>query len=154
MSLAAIITLIALALILLVIEILFVPGMILGSISLIMMGIGIWLTYKYHGTNTGHIMFACTALAGGGLTWWAFMSDVWTKVSVNSHVEGKANVIEHLSIKEGDTGKSISRISPMGKAEINNHMVEVQAFEGFIDHDQPIVVHKISSSKIIVKLKT
>lgn len=154
MSLTAIILLIALALILLVLEILFVPGMILGTISFIMMGAGIILAYKFHGDDVGHVVFVCTAIAGGGLTWWAFKTDVWTKVSVNTHIDGKANVIEHLGIKEGDTGTSISRLAPMGKALVSEHMVEVQAFEGFIDENREIVVHQVLNNKIIVKLKS
>ncbi len=154
MSLTAIIVLIALALILLVIEILFVPGMILGSISVIMMLVGVFLTYKYHGDTYGHVVLACTAVLGIGLTWWAFKSDVWTKVAVNSSVEGKANLIEHLGIAEGDVGTTISRLAPMGKALINSHTVEVSAYEGFIDQNSPVTVYKISSSKIIVKLKS
>ncbi|MCC7303194.1 MAG: NfeD family protein [Bacteroidia bacterium] len=154
MTLTGIILLIALALVLLVIEILFVPGMILGTISFLMMCAGVYLAYREHGDEVGHIVFACTALAGGGLTWWAFKTDVWTKVSVNTHMDGRANLIEHLNIKDGDTGQSVSRLAPMGKALLNGHLVEVQAFEGFIDENREIIVHQVSPAKIIVKLKT
>lgn len=154
MSLTAIILLIALALILLVLEILFVPGMILGTISVIMMGAGIILAYKFHGDDIGHVVLVCTAIAGGGLTWWAFKTDVWTKVSVNTHMDGRANVIEHLGIQEGDNGNSVSRLAPMGKAKLRDQIVEVQAFEGFIDENREIVVHQVLPNKIIVKLKT
>ena len=59
--------------------------------------------------------------------------------------EGKINV--------GDTGTTISRLNPMGKARINDVQTEVQVIEGFIDPNQDIVVVKVHQNKIFVKQK-
>ena len=57
-------------------------------------------------------------------------------------------------MKIGDTGKTISRLNPMGKALINSILVEVQATEDFIDEEKEITIEKIHQNKIFVKLKT
>jgi membrane-bound ClpP family serine protease len=151
MSLTAIIILILLALILLVIEILFVPGMILGIISFIMIGAGVYFAYESHGAITGHLVLAGSVLVGGGLVIWAFKSNVWTRVGVNNVMDGRANVIDENNVKVGDKGVAVSRLAPMGKAMINEQLLEVVAYEGFLDQNSPIEVYRLHGNRIIVK---
>jgi len=153
MSLVSIILLIIIGLILLMLEILFVPGMVLGFISVILMIIGIIFSFKDYGPTTGIIVLAGTTIASIASVYWAFHSALWKKLQVQSTMEGKANVLEEGAVKVGDTGKTISRLNPMGKALINNLLVEVQVIEGFIDQEKEITVVKIQQNKIFVKLK-
>lgn len=156
MSLVSIILLILVGLILLLLEILFVPGMVLGIISVILMITGIVFSYKEYGSTTGTIVLLSTATATLAAVWWAFKSNVWKKLGVQSSIESRVPAYmsgEEGSVKEGDTGKTISRLNPMGKAFIGSHQVEVQAIEGFIDQDIEIVVVKIQQNKIFVKQK-
>jgi membrane-bound ClpP family serine protease len=147
MSLTAIIILILLALILLVIEILFVPGMI----PFIMIGAGVYFAYESHGAITGHLVLAGSVLVGGGLVIWAFKSNVWTRVGVNNVMDGRANVIDENNVKVGDKGVAVSRLAPMGKAMINEQLLEVVAYEGFLDQNSPIEVYRLQGNRIIVK---
>ena len=154
MSLTAIILLILIGLILLIIEILFVPGMILGTIAVLMMITGIIFAFKDHGNTIGFTVLAGTGAATAAAVYWAFNSSIWKKMQVQSFIDGKANVIEEGSVKAGDIGKTISRLNPMGKALINNHQFEVQAVEGFIDENKEIEVIKVQGNKIWVKIKS
>ncbi|MFH1005863.1 MAG: NfeD family protein [Bacteroidota bacterium] len=151
MTLTSIILLILVGLILLMFEILFVPGMVLGFISIILMIVGIIFSYKNYGTTIGTIVLASTIVASIISVYWAFHSSLWKKLQIKSFIDGKANVIEEEKIKIGDTGKTISRLNPMGKAFINGIQVEVQSTDGFIDHEQDIIVVKVQQNKILVK---
>ncbi|MBI3500166.1 MAG: hypothetical protein HY063_00065 [Bacteroidetes bacterium] len=131
MSLTAIILLILLGLILLMLEILFVPGMVLGFISIVLMLVGIIFAFKDYGTTTGIAVFFGTGIATAAAVYWAFHSSLWKKLQVQSSIEGKANVLKE-EIKVGDEGKTISRLNPIGKAFIRNQQAEVQAMDGFI----------------------
>ncbi len=153
MTLTSIILLILLGLFLLMLEILFVPGMILGFVSVILMIVGIFFSYKNYGSSTGTIVLIGTALATVAAVYWAFRSNVWKKLGVQSAIDGKANVLEKDAVKPGDAGKTISRLNPIGKASINNLQVEVQTRDGFIDEDKDIEVVKVFQNKIFVKLK-
>ena len=153
MTLTSIILLILVGLILLIFEILFVPGMILGFISVVFMITGIIFAYKNYGTTTGTIVLASTTLASIVFVYYAFHSSLWKKLQVQSFIDGKTNVLEEQKIKADDTGKTISRLNPIGKALINNLLVEVQSTEGFIDHEENIVVVKVQQNKILVKLQ-
>lgn len=153
MTLTSIILLILLGIFLLMLEILFVPGMVLGFISVILMLVGIYFSFKDYGTTMGIIVFAGTTVASILSVYWAFHSPLWKKLKVQSLVDGKANALADGKINAGDTGKTISRLNPMGKALINNMTVEVQVIEGFIDPNKDITVIKVGQNKIFVKLK-
>ncbi len=56
-------------------------------------------------------------------------------------------------IKPGDTGVTISRLSPIGKARINNLVVEAKSTGEYIDPKTDIVVIRHEGSKVIVKPK-
>ncbi|MEW6470632.1 MAG: NfeD family protein [Bacteroidota bacterium] len=152
MSLTAIILLILIGLVLLVLEILFVPGMVLGIISVMLMIVGVIFAYRDFGTTTGTLVLSGTAVATFGAVYWAFRSNVWKKLQVQSSMEGKANVLK-VEILVGDTGRTISRLNPIGKAFIRSQQVEVQALDGFIDQDTEITVAKVQQNKIFVRQK-
>lgn len=152
MSLTAIILLILVGLMLLILEILFVPGMVLGIISIILMIAGVVVAYNDFGATTGTLVLSGTIVITLSAVYWAFRSNVWKKLQVHSFVEGKTNVLK-AEISIGDTGKTISRLNPVGKASIRNQQVEVQGIDGFIDQDTEITVVKIQQNKIFVKKK-
>ncbi len=152
MSIISIILLLLIGIFLLMLEILFVPGMVLGFISVILMIIGIIFSFRNYGTGTGFIVLVATGAATAAAVYWAFNSAIWKKMQVQSSMDGKANIHAEDVVKIGDSGKSISRLNPMGKAFINNIQVEVQATNGFIDQDKEIKVEKIQHNKIFVVL--
>ena len=153
MTITAIVLLILLGIFLLMLEILFVPGMVLGFISVILMLVGVIFTFKDYGTTAGVISLFSTGAATAVAVYWAFHSPLWKKIQVHSKIDGKANAEANGKINIGDTGKTISRLNPMGKALINNMLVEVQVIEGFIDQDKDITVKKVEQNKIFVTLK-
>lgn len=152
MTLTSIALLILLAIFLLIMEILFVPGMVLGIISVVLMIVGIIVSYKDYGTTVGTLVLAGTAVVTLAAVYLAFKSNMWKKIGVRSTMEGKANLQQEDACKIGDTGKTISRLNPIGKAIINNLMLEVQTQDGFIDEQKDIVVIKIQHTKIFVRV--
>ena len=59
----------------------------------------------------------------------------------------------HGQVKVGDTGKCISRLSPIGKAMINNREFEVTSSSDYIEENSTVVVTMVSRNKIVVNLK-
>ncbi len=152
MSLTSIIILILLGLFLLMLEILFVPGMVLGFISVILMIVGIVFAYTGYGNTIGTMVLSGSAAITLIAVYLAFKSNVWKKIGVQSTMDGQANVLEAGSVNVGDSGKTISRLNPIGKASINNLQLEVQTQDGFIDEAKNITVIKILHNKVFVKL--
>lgn len=114
--------------------------------------VGIIVSYKDYGTTVGTLVLAGTAVVTLAAVYLAFKSNMWKKIGVRSTMEGKANLQQEDACKIGDTGKTISRLNPIGKAIINNLMLEVQTQDGFIDEQKDIVVIKIQHTKIFVRV--
>ncbi len=149
-----IVTLIIIGLLLLMLEVLVIPGTtIAGIIGAACIIFAIWQAYTIHGTLAGHSTVGGTLIISALSLFYVIRTKTWSKIMLKTEVKGKVNVIEKNEVKVSDTGISISRLAPSGKALINDKLFEVHSLEGFIDQDMDIVVKKIRFNKIIVKLK-
>ncbi len=148
-----VLTLILVGLLLLLLEVLVIPGSgITGIIGFISIIAGIWLGYSDLGTKTGTIILVATLVVNGFAVWLTMRYKTWKKVALSAKIDGKVNNIEKLNLQTGDKGVAISRCAPMGKAEIKGSFVEVNAGTEFIDQGKTIEITKIDGNKIFVKL--
>lgn len=155
MSLTVIIILIILGLIFLVAEVLVIPGTsVAGVLGFLAVGIGIWQAWAVYGTTTGAMVTFATIVAAAASLYISLKSKTWKRLMLNDSIESKVNVVNLDKVKPGDTGTTISRLAPAGKARINEEIYEVHSISGFIDQRAEIVIVKIDHQKIIVKLKT
>ena len=146
--------LIIVGLIFLILEILVVPGTtFVGVIGFILIVIGIWQSFSVYGNVAGSITLGSCILLTFVTLYYSLRSNTWKKFMLKTDVKGKVNVIDENKIKVGDTGNTVSRLAPAGKALINNAFYEVHSTGDFIDEGQEIIILKISFNKIYVKLK-
>lgn len=150
MSLAAIIILILIGIILLVLEVLVVPGGILGVIALGMIGFGVYNTYTNYGSTYGHITLAISILATGGAIYYSLKSGTWDRLSLNDKLEGKASNVDNSSMTEGKKGIALSDIRPMGTALFDDEKYEVSSEGEKIPVHSKISILRVDGSKIIV----
>lgn len=146
--------LIIVGLIFLILEILVVPGTtFVGIIGFILIVIGIWQSFSVYGNIAGSITLGSCILLTLITLYYSLRSNTWKKFMLKTDIKSKVNVIDEKKIKVGDTGKTVSRLAPAGKALINNVFYEVHTNGGFIDEGQEIIILKINFNKIYVKLK-
>ena len=147
-----IIILILVGILMLLLEILVIPGSgVAGIIGFGLMIAGIWMAYSREGTQAGHITLAITLgvnLIGLLL---ALRSKTWKKAMLSTAINSKVRTIDAAELTVGDKGKTISRCAPMGKAVFKDKFLEVSAMSEFIDEDVEIEIIKIAGNKIIVK---
>ena len=144
---------IIIGLIVLALEILVIPGGIAGVIGFILIAVGIWQAYSGYGMLAGHLVLAGTVVLTVITLVLSLRGKTWRKLALSTAIDSKVNVIDHELIKTGDTGKTVSRLAPMGKALINGEFYEVSTNGDFIDQQTEIVVEKIEYNKVIVKRK-
>jgi membrane-bound ClpP family serine protease len=150
-----IITLIIIGIMLLLLELLVIPGFgvtgILGIAALIG---GIVLSYTTLGATAGHLTLFLS-LAGCGVALWIIMrTKTWNRLSLKTNIDDKVDVLpEQKGIKAGDSGIALTRLAPMGKIRISNVDVEATSREGIINTGQTVEVVKVDGTKIIVKTK-
>lgn len=145
-------SLIFFGLVLLVIEIIFVPGTtVVGVVGFVFIVIGIGLSFRYFGSETGWITVGGSAIVSGALLYYSFKSNIWGRFALKSAIKSKVNEgeLDHLSL--GQEGITISALRPVGKAELLNQLFEVKTLGEYVDSGTKIRIIKILSNQIIVE---
>ena len=69
---------------------------------------------------------------------------------LESKLEGRVNIVDVI-VKAGDSGKTVTRLAPIGKVEVNGEYYEAKSTDNIIDANTEITVVKVLSDKLIVK---
>ncbi len=153
MTVFAVILLIALGILLVLLEILVIPGTTIAGVGgILFLAGGIYFAYDKFGTTVGHYILLGVILFIILSLYFSLKSKTWSKLMLHSKIESKTNIIDEDKVKKGDSGVTITRLAPMGRVLINGENVEAKS-EHFIDQNVEIEVEKILDYKIIVKLK-
>ena len=154
MSVLSICILILLGIVLLLAEFLVIPGITVAGIAgtLLLIG-GIFCGYFYHPVTTGNYIFIGTLVLLAGSFTIALKSKSWQRYGLSAEITGKVGGIDNDKIKTGDTGMSISKLSPIGKAVFNETTFEVSSEGGYIDQNRELIVTRIEGNKIFVIIK-
>ena len=153
MSVGAIIFLIILGIILLLVEFLIIPGITVAGIGgFLCIGAGIFAAYYGHGVQVGNITLFSTLGVIILTIAVVLKSRTWKKVMLDSNINGITGDIKHdANFKVGDRGRAITRLAPIGKAMINDKMVEAKSMTGFIDENTEIEIVKVQNTNVVVK---
>ena len=147
-----IIVLILVGLVLIFGEILLIPGIgIAGILGLLSMGGSCFYAFNQLGTNAGVIVTVVNAVLIVALTIWVLRAKTWKRFTLNTNIDSKAIDLLEGKVSVGDRGRTLSRLSPMGSAQIMDEVYEVKALEGMIDSGVEIEVVLIEDNKVYVK---
>jgi membrane-bound ClpP family serine protease len=149
---STVISLVVFGLVLVVAEVVFVPGTtVVGIIGFCFLVVGVGLSFKYFGSEVGWVMLGTTSVACGGLLYFSFTTNMWSRFSLKSSNKSKVNEGELDQLLVGMEGTTISALRPIGKAELNNQIVEVKTNGDYLDSGSRIRVIKIVSNQIIIE---
>ena len=147
-----VIVLIVVGILLLLLEVLVIPGTgFAGIAGFAAITGGIWMAYSDLGSHTGNIVLLVTLLVNALAIWIGIRSKTWKKAALASKIDGRVNTLEKFNLKAGDRGITVSRCAPMGKAEFNSQFVEVDARGEFIDQGREVEIIKIDNNKVYIK---
>lgn len=145
-------SLIGLGLTLVVVEVIFVPGTTLvGLVGFIFIAVGVGLSFRYFGPDTGWLTVGVSAVTSGGVFYFAFKANLWGRFALRKSIDSKVNEGELERFKEGMEGVALSALRPVGKAELDNQQVEVRTLGAYVDSGTRIKIIKIVSHQIIVE---
>lgn len=153
MLFASIILIILIGIILVVLEILILPGLISGIIGSILIIIGILWMYKAYGSAIGNYTAIGTAVLTLGAIIYSLKSKAWQRFGLNDSLKGKTNEVDNLELKEGDEGITVSAMRPMGTVMINEKRIEAQTNGELIPANTLVTILKVLPNKLIVKVK-
>jgi membrane-bound ClpP family serine protease len=153
MLFASIVFLIIIGIILVVLEILILPGLISGIIGGILIVTGILWMYKDFGSAYGNYTALGTAVLTLSAIVYSLKSKAWQRFGLKDSLKGKTNEVDNLEIIEGDEGITISALRPMGTVMIKEKRIEAQTNGELIPTNTSVTVLKVLPNKIIVKSK-
>jgi len=145
-------SLILLGLVLVLVEILFIPGTTVVGILGIIVGI-IGLIYAFL-TFENQLALGISGLSIGlhlAAVWYGFSSGLWRKFSLKSTQSGGAYDGRTKGLEVGMEGKAVSDIKPIGKAVFHGEWYEVKSEAGFIEVGATVVISKLEHNTISVK---
>ena len=146
--------LLALGILFLIIEIFFLPGITISGIA---GGLFIAIAIAYAYANVGNTAGTITLVGGLGMlafSVWRFMkSKTLDRMALKVDITEKVEPLKGIDIKEGDEGKTVSRLAPMGKIRIHDAIVEAKTNAGFIDENETVVVLEVYNTNVLVEKK-
>lgn len=149
-----IIALITIGLLLILLEILVIPGGgVVGIIGFFLTVVGVYLSFKHHGVYAGSFVLSGTVIFNVIALVLALRSKTWDRAMLKTNIDSRVNTIDSSKLKVGDQGVTVSRCAPAGKALIHGDFLEVQTRSEFIDENSTIEIIKLEGNKIFVKLK-
>lgn len=147
-----VIFLILLGLFFLVVELIFLPGITLGTIlSAVSYGAAIYLGFSRLGLIGGMIILFVIAALSLVATVVSLRAKTWQRLALNNKVDGQSNASPEETVVVGAKGVTISRLSPMGKVEIDGKTYEAKSGGEYIDQRTEVEVVGFENSNIIVR---
>ena len=145
--------LILVAIVLVLLEIFLLPGITVAGIGGALFALG-GVVYAYSITPLmGHITLVSSVVVFAAAFAWLLRSKSFHKVALNKEIDSKLTSTRDLGIEVGDEGITLSRLAPIGKARINDVVVEAKSIGEFIDEDTPVVVMRVDGYNVIVTTK-
>ena len=118
-----IIILIALGLLLMLVELLLLPGInVAGIVGLAFCAGGVIVGFQ-QGTTQGITALAVVVIGSVVMLIYALRASTWRRVALNEQIDSQAGPNVGQTVKVGDNGITISRLAPMGKANIGGQTV-------------------------------
>ena len=139
---------------LLVVEIFLIPGVGMAGIAgIVSMVAAVVCAYFYIGPMAGHITLGCMLVLSALSVWLFLKNRTLEKMALKTDITSKVDLVSELNVNVGDTGKSISRLAPMGKISVNGKEIEAKAVSAFIDPGTEVEITAIEGNTAIVKVK-
>ncbi|HIZ88219.1 MAG TPA: serine protease [Candidatus Coprenecus pullistercoris] len=150
---ALIISLSIIGLLLVVAEIILIPGIfVTGVLGLVSMAASCWLAFDGYGSTVGTVTVASDVVLTVAAVTLSLRSKTWNKVSLHTEIDSRADSSpEEKGIAVGSEGVTVTRLNPMGKVLFGDTAVECAARGGIVDPGQKVAVVLIEDNKIYVK---
>lgn len=150
-----IITLILLGILLIIAEIVLIPGIFLtGLLGLASLVGSCYIGWTQYGQTGGIITIAVNIILLSLFIILALRSKTWNKLSLKTEIDSKSDKTpQEKGIHTGMEGLTLTRLAPMGKVLLGTEAVEATSAEGIIDPQSPVEITLIEENKIYVKAR-
>lgn len=148
-----IISLIILGALLLVAEIILLPGLTISGIGgFIAYGVAIYLGFNYYGTTGGLIVIGVIIVLSVLAILLSLRAKTWQRLSLKHSIDSTSQQQPEVTVQVGERGVAVTRLAPMGKVTINNQTYEAKSLgDVYVDERSEIEVTGFENFNVIVK---
>lgn len=147
-----IVLLIILGMLFLVAELLLFPGLSIGGIlAMACYGGAIWYAFDALGVTAGIWTIVAVALLSLLSLIFSLRAKTWQRLALKQEIDSVSMPNPESEVAIGAVGVSISRLSPMGKVEVNGKTFEAKSADVFIDQRSNVEVVGFDNFTLIVR---
>ena len=143
-----IITLIIVGVLLLVAELVLLPGI---SVA----GIGAFLSLAVaavYGILGGSVVLAAIIIVAVAAVVISLRANTWQRLSLKSTIDATSTPTpEQNDIRIGQRGETLTRLAPMGKVQVGDVTVEAKSVDAYIDPRQVVEVIGYDNTAVVVR---
>ena len=143
-----IITLIIVGILLLVAELVLLPGI---SVA----GIGAFLSLAVaavYGILGGSVVLAAIIIVAVAAVVVSLRANTWQRLSLKSTIDATSTPTpEQNDIRIGQRGETLTRLAPMGKVQVGDVTVEAKSVDAYIDPRQVVEVIGYDNTAVVVR---
>ncbi len=146
-----VIALVLVGLVLILAEILLIPGVgVAGILGLLSLGGSCYYSFYEFGNLTGGIVTGVNALLLVITLIYVLRAKTWKRMSLETNIDSKAVDDDSSYIAVGDKGQTVTRLAPMGMVRFGERTLEVKALEGILEAGTDVEVVMIEDRRIYV----
>ena len=147
-----IILLIFFGLLFLIAELVLLPGISIGALlSLVCYGSSVYLAFRDYDSLTGCIVVGAILVLSLVAVIVSLRAKTWQRFSLEQKIPASSMPEPEKELQLGARGKSVSRLSPMGKVEIDGRTYEAKSQDVYIDPRSEVEVVGFENFNVIVR---
>ena len=148
-----IIILILVGLLLLVAELVLLPGISVAGVGALLSFAGaIFLGYMYYGFLLGSVVLTVVVLLSMVAVVISLRANTWRRLSLNTTIDSTTTPTpQQCDIRIGQQGLTLTRLAPMGKVLFGEVTLEAKSMDAYIDPRQPVEAIAFDNTVVIVR---
>ncbi|MEX2593111.1 MAG: NfeD family protein [Anditalea sp.] len=145
------ISLLIIGIILVLVEVLFVPGTTLvGVLGVIVTAVGIYYGFRAFDYEVALSLLVLAVIANLLVIVYGFRSGVWNKFSLKETMTSRSFDDRLLGLEIGQKGKTVSDFKPYGEAEFGDKIYEAKSERGFLPRGTEVYITRLENNRIII----
>ncbi len=147
-----IVLLILFGLLFLVAELVLLPGVSIGALlALVCYGSSVYLAFRELGPFGGVVVIVVILVLSAVAVFVSLRAKTWQRFSLKQEIRSSSMPRPEEELNVGDRGVTLSRLSPMGKVEIDGRIYEAKSLDAYVDPRREVEIVGFENFSIIVK---
>ncbi len=136
----------------LIAELVLLSGLSFGALlALVCYGSSIYLAFRDYGVAAGCIVILIIVLLSLVATIVSLRAKTWQRFSLKQEIRSSSMPRPDEELRTGARGTTLSRLSPMGKVEIDGRVYEAKSLDAYVDPRRKVEVVGFENFSVIVK---